>query len=81
MSLFIRGVCVFIPSPVRVATLLMEVPGNPIGASFFEFELKPTGKDSAMCYTRNKIYMIWVFGHMKDGFSTKLLGLGFEPPF
>ena len=25
----------------------MEVPGTPIGASFFEFELKPTGKDSA----------------------------------
>ena len=40
-------VCVFIPSPVRVGTLLMEVPGTPIGASFFEFELKPTGKDSA----------------------------------
>ena len=35
-------VCVFIPSPVRVGTLLMEVPGTPIGASFFEFELKPT---------------------------------------
>ncbi len=47
LSLFIRGVCVFIPSPVRVGTLLMEVPGTPIGASFFEFELKPTGKDSA----------------------------------
>ena len=40
-------VCVFIPSPVRVGTLLMEVPWTPIGASFFEFELKPTGKDSA----------------------------------
>ena len=40
-------VCMFIPSPVRVDTLLMEVPGTPIGASFFEFELKPTGKDSA----------------------------------
>ena len=39
--------CVFIPSPVRVGTLLMEVPKTPIGASFFEFELKPTGKDSA----------------------------------
>ena len=40
---------VFIPSPVRVSTLLMdmEVPGTPIGASFFEFELQPTGKDSA----------------------------------
>ena len=23
-----------------------EVPGTQIGASFFEFELKPTGKDS-----------------------------------
>ena len=39
--------CVFIPSPVRVGTLLMEVPGTPIGASFFEFELKPAGKESA----------------------------------
>ena len=29
-------VCVFIPSPVRVGTLLSEVPGTPIGASFFE---------------------------------------------
>ena len=38
-------VCVFIPSPVRGGTLLMEVPGTPIGASFFDFELKPTGKD------------------------------------
>ena len=35
-----------ISSPVRVGTLLMEVPGTPIGASFFEFELKPNGKDS-----------------------------------
>ena len=40
-------VCVFIPSPVKVGTLLMEVPGTPIVASFFKFELKPTGKDSA----------------------------------
>ena len=40
-------VCVFIPSPVKVGTLLSEVPGTPIGASFFEFELKPTGNDSA----------------------------------
>ena len=40
-------VFVFIPSPLRVGTLLMEVSGIPIGASFFEFELKPTGKDSA----------------------------------
>ena len=39
--------CVFIPSPVKVGTLLSEVPGTPIGASFFEFELKPTGNDSA----------------------------------
>ena len=36
-------VCVFTPSPIRVGTLLMEVP---IGASFFEFELKSTGQDS-----------------------------------
>ena len=40
-------VCLFIPSPVRVGTLLMEVPGTPIGASFFEFELKLTGKEMA----------------------------------
>ena len=40
-------VCVFIPSPVKVGTLLSEVPGTPFGASFFEFELKPTGNDSA----------------------------------
>ena len=43
----IFDVCVFIPSPVRVGTLLMEVPGTPIEASFFEFGLKPTWKDSA----------------------------------
>ena len=45
---------VFIPSPVRVGTLLLEVPGTPNGASihifsydFFEFELKLTEKDTA----------------------------------
>ena len=38
-------VCMFIPSPVKVGTLLSEVPGTPIGASFFEFELKLTGKN------------------------------------
>ena len=45
---------VFIPSPMRVGTLILEVPGTPNGASihifsydFFEFELKLTGKDSA----------------------------------
>ena len=38
---------VFIPSPVRVGTILSEVPGIPFGASVFEIELKPTGKDSA----------------------------------
>ena len=43
----LRAMCVFIPSPVRVGTLLMEVPGTPIGASFFVFELKPNGKDSS----------------------------------
>ena len=40
-------VCVFIPSPVKVGTLLMEVPGIPIGASFFKFELNPTRRDCA----------------------------------
>ena len=38
---------VLIPSPFRVGTVHMEVPGTPNGAPFFEFELKPTGKDSA----------------------------------
>ena len=33
----ISGVSVFIPSPIRVDTLLMEVPANPIGASFMRF--------------------------------------------
>ena len=33
--------------PVRVFALLMEIPWTPIGASFFQFELKPTGKDNA----------------------------------
>ena len=40
-------VCVFFPLPFSEGTLLIKVPGTPIGASFFEFELKPTGKDSA----------------------------------
>ena len=40
-------VCVFISSTVRVSTFLMEFLGTPIRASFFEFKLKPTGKDSA----------------------------------
>ena len=39
---------VFISSPIMVGTLISEVPGTPIGAYFFfEFELKPTGNDSA----------------------------------
>ena len=46
VTVLVLVLCVFIPSPVRVGTLLMEVPGTPIRASFFEFELKPTGKDS-----------------------------------
>ena len=29
-----------------VGTLLMDVPETSIGASFLEFELKPTGKES-----------------------------------
>ena len=41
---FCTIVCVFIPSPVRVGTLLTEVAGTSIEASFFEFELKPNGK-------------------------------------
>ena len=41
-------VCVFIASSVRVGTLLMEVPGTPTFCfCFFQFKLKPTGKDSA----------------------------------
>ena len=47
MSFREAHVCVFIHSPVRVGTLLMGVPWTPTGASFFEFELKSTGKDSA----------------------------------
>ena len=38
---------VFTPLPVRVGTLLMEDPGTLLGAFYFEFELKPTVKDSA----------------------------------
>ena len=30
-----------------MGTFLLEVSGTSIGASFFEMELKPTGKDSA----------------------------------
>ena len=40
-------VSVFIPSPVGVGKPLSEVPGTLIGVSFFEFELRPTGKDGA----------------------------------
>ena len=47
LTLKIKSVCVFIPSPIRVGTLLIDVPRTPIGASFLEFELKPTRKDSA----------------------------------
>ena len=51
IKLIHHNVCVcvfmFIPSPIRVGTLLMEVPGTPIWASFFHFELKPTGRNSA----------------------------------
>ena len=39
--------CVFILSGLRVGTVLMEVPGTAIRASFFEYELKTAGKDSA----------------------------------
>ena len=38
------GLCVCVC--VYPFTLHLEVPGTPIGAAFFEFELKPTGKDS-----------------------------------
>ena len=39
-----------IQSLMKIASgpnIIMEVPGTPIGASFFEFDLNPTGKDSA----------------------------------
>ena len=52
-------VCVFIPSPVRVGTLLMEVPGTPNGASLFEFALKPTGKDSDQLNQRSSPLFAW----------------------
>ena len=43
----LSDVCVFIPSSNRMGTLFMGVSGTSIGAPFFKFELKPTGKDSA----------------------------------
>ena len=45
----VAGMCmfVFIPSPFWVDSFLWEVPGTAFGAYFFEFELKPTGKDNA----------------------------------
>ena len=46
-SNFGGSVCVFIPSNVRLCTIIMEVPGTLIGASFFESELKPTREDSS----------------------------------
>ena len=36
--------CVFIPSPIRVGTLLIEVPGTPIGASFFNLNWNLLGR-------------------------------------
>ena len=36
--------CVFIPSPVRVGTLLMEVPGTPLGASFLKLDWNLLGR-------------------------------------
>ena len=60
--LAVRNVCVFIPSLVRVGTLLKEVPGTPIGASFFEFELKPTGKDSADPTQHEFQHHIYIYG-------------------
>ena len=39
---------VFIHSPVKVGTLLMKVPGINSASFFLEFELKPTGNDSAV---------------------------------
>ena len=48
--------CVCLSLPLlqwSLGTLLMEVPGTPIRASFLEFELKPTstGKDSRAVHT------------------------------
>ena len=40
-------VCVFIPSPVRVGTLLMEVHGTQTKGFVFKFELKLPEKESA----------------------------------
>ena len=54
ISQYLRCVCVFIPSPVRVDTLLMKVPGTPIRAYFFEFELKPTGTQPNMNFSTTK---------------------------
>ena len=40
----------FIPSPVRLGTLLMEVPGTPIEASYFEFELKDSADPTQLAF-------------------------------
>ena len=72
----------FTPSPVRVGTLLSEAPGTPIGASFFEFELKPTGNDSAD-QTQHECKKMAVCTHeckkiakcTHDIFKTELLGV------
>ena len=42
-------------------TLLMEVPGTPIGAPFFEFEQPPTGKDSADPTQHEYEYCLFIF--------------------
>ena len=69
-----RCVCVFIPSPFRVGTLLMEVPGTPIVVSFFKFELKPTGKDSVDPTHRelqSNIVAVRISPYMKLALRTK----------
>ena len=42
MNRYLILLCVFIPSPISVGTLLMEVSETSICTSFFEFELKLT---------------------------------------
>ena len=55
----------------------MEVPGTPIGASFFESEVKPTGKDSVdptHHELQSNIVAVRISPHMKLAPRTKMMG-------
>ena len=70
----------FIPSPVSVGTLLREVPWTPMGASFFKFELKPTGKDSADPTQSDEVpgHTKLIFKHFVPGQEFCVITLGAE---